>query len=167
MLGFFILENQVIVLEPMTETEFCLYRQRLIREYAAEKVRAGNWSAEESLSRSEQEIDQLLPDGLRTKEHNLFSIRDTGLSENLGILWFAVVHWSSKPSAFVYDIEIEEALRGKGYGTQALMALEEQVKTLGIDTIRLNVFGYNHAARALYAKLGYEITNINMAKKLA
>ncbi len=167
MLGFFILENQVIVLEPMTETEFRLYRQRLIREYAAEKVRAGNWSAEESLSRSEQETDQLLPDGLKTKEHYLFSIRDTVLPQSVGILWFAVVHSGSKPSAFVYDIEIEEALRGKGYGTQALKALEERVKLLGIDKIRLHVFGFNYAARALYEKLGYAITNINMEKRFS
>jgi hypothetical protein len=28
------------------------------------------------------------------------------------------------------------------------------------------VFGFNHGARALYEKLGYEITNLKMAKKL-
>ena len=36
----------------------------------------------------------------------------------------------------------------------------------GLETLALHVFGHNPGARALYEKLGYEITNINMAKHL-
>ena len=39
-------------------------------------------------------------------------------------------------------------------------------EALGFDTIALHVSGHNQAGRALYEKMGYEITNINMAKKL-
>ena len=156
----------MIRLVAMTESEFRTYREILIRGYAEDKVRSGNWSAEDSLKRSEQETDQLLPKGLATPDHYLFSIRDDALAKNVGILWFAVVHWGGKNLAFIYDIEVDTTQRSKGYGTQALLALEEKVKTLGLDTIGLHVFGFNHAARALYEKMGYEITNINMAKKL-
>jgi ribosomal protein S18 acetylase RimI-like enzyme len=156
----------VIRLVPMTEIEFRVYRERLIRGYAEDKVRSGNWNAEDSLKRSEQETNQLLPEGVATPDHYLFSIRDDALAKNVGILWFAVVHWGGKDLAFIYDIEVDATLREKGYGTQALGALEEKVKSLGLDTIGLHVFGFNHGARALYEKMGYEITNINMAKKL-
>ena len=156
----------MIRLVPMTDGEFRTYRENLIKGYASDKVRSGNWSVEESSSRSEKEIDQLLPDGLATQDQYLFSIRDDALAKNVGILWFAVVRWGGKRLAFIYDIEVEAAWRAQGYGTQALIQLEEKVKALGLDTIELHVFGFNHTAQALYKKLGYEITNIHMAKKL-
>jgi ribosomal protein S18 acetylase RimI-like enzyme len=37
---------------------------------------------------------------------------------------------------------------------------------MGINSIRLHVFGYNHSAIAMYQKLGYETTNLQMEKKL-
>jgi ribosomal protein S18 acetylase RimI-like enzyme len=157
----------VIRLVPMTASDFRSYREDLIKTYAEEKVRSGNWSEGESLNRSEKETDQLLSNGIATQDHYLFSIYDEALAKNVGILWFAVVHWGGKSQAFIYDIEVDAALRGKGFGKQALMALEEKVKALGLDSIGLHVFGFNHSARALYEKLGYEITNINMIKKLS
>ena len=156
----------MIRLVPMTEDEYRFYRAELIQGYAEDKVRSGNWSAEESLKRSEQETDQLLPNGIATSDHYLFSIHDNTLAKNVGILWFAVVNWGGKRLAFIYDIQVDATMRGKGYGTQALKLLEEKVKALDLDTIGLHVFGFNHTAQALYEKMGYDITNINMAKKL-
>ena len=37
---------------------------------------------------------------------------------------------------------------------------------MGIGKVSLHVFGYNHAARALYEKMGYQITGIGMTKTL-
>ena len=34
-------------------------------------------------------------------------------------------------------------------------------------SISLHVFGHNRVARALYEKLGYETTNVNMTEKLS
>ena len=47
-----------------------------------------------------------------------------------------------------------------------MTALEETVRALGLDEIRLHVFGHNGAARALYRKLGFVETNVMMAKQL-
>ncbi len=82
------------------------------------------------------------------------------------MIWLGRIMQGTKPAMFIYDFVIDEAHRRKGYGEQAKLAAEVQARALGYDTIALHVFGHNHAARALYEKLGYEITNINMAKKL-
>jgi len=82
------------------------------------------------------------------------------------MIWLGRIMQGTKPAMFIYDFVIDEAHRRKGYGEQAMLAAEVQATALGYDTIALHVFGHNHAARALYEKLGYEITNINMAKKL-
>ena len=68
--------------------------------------------------------------------------------------------------AYVCDLLIDEGYRRQGYGTQAMRAVEQEVRALGIDRIALHVFGHNHPARALYEKVGYEETNLHMAKNL-
>jgi ribosomal protein S18 acetylase RimI-like enzyme len=47
-----------------------------------------------------------------------------------------------------------------------MLALEVKARELGLATLSLHVFVFNHEARALYEKLGYAITNINMSKAL-
>ena len=154
----------MVQLAPMQEEEYQAYLDYAIAGYAEDKVRAGNWRAEGALERSREEFMRLLPQGLATPDHYLFTIIDIVANTRVGVLWFAVVDWGSGLQAFVYDFEIDEPYRRRGYATRALQALEEKVIALGLPTISLHVFGHNHAARALYEKKGYEITNINMTK---
>lgn len=150
----------MIQLVPMTQSEFDSYLESSIPEYAADKVRAGNWTEAESLERSRKGYAELLPHGLVTPNHYLFSVKDSQSDERVGWFWLAV----EKDNAFVYDIVIEEKHRRKGYGTQVLRVAEVEAKRLGCNKIGLHVFGFNEEAFALYQKLGYEVTNINMSK---
>jgi ribosomal protein S18 acetylase RimI-like enzyme len=68
--------------------------------------------------------------------------------------------------AFIYDIIIFEEYRRRGYGEATMLAVEEKVREQGLNSIALHVFGHNHAAKTLYEKIGYEITDINMMKKV-
>jgi len=45
--------------------------------------------------------------------------------------------------------------------------MEETVAAQGARRVRLNVFGHNTAARALYDRLGYEVASTFMTKRLA
>lgn len=150
----------------MDEADFHAYKNRSIVEYAQEHIRTGRWSPEEGMQKAEQQYRELLPEGLSSPNNYLFTIQKRITGEKVGILWFAIQKRGGKSSAFVYDVWIEEQFRRRSYGEQAFLALEEQVRALGIDTIGLHVFGHNHAARALYEKLGYVATNINMVKTL-
>jgi ribosomal protein S18 acetylase RimI-like enzyme len=72
----------------------------------------------------------------------------------------------TKPYAFIWNIEIDPNHRGKGYGSQTMLALEEKVKELGLATIGLNVFGHNGTAIRLYQKLGYGTSSMTMYKNV-
>lgn len=61
---------------------------------------------------------------------------------------------------------IFEQYQGQGYGKKAMKEAEIIAKQLGMNKIGLNVFGHNKIARGLYEKMGYEITNITMAKTI-
>src|SRR5512138_2400802 len=152
----------MIELVPMQQEDFEAYLERDIREYAEEHVRNGNWKSEEALERSRKEHQQLLPDGPRSKNQYLFSLVDPAGDRKLGILW---VNIESK-RAFIYDFRIDESERGKGYGKQALTALDEKLKSMDVESVALHVFGDNITAQELYKKTGYEITGIHMRKTL-
>ena len=155
----------MVHLIPMTESEFQAYLQTAVREYAEEHVRAGNWHPADALEKSEKEFQKILPNGPATPDQYLYMIEDETPAK-VGLIWLAAMNQGAQRCAFIYDFMIYESFRRKGYGQQALLAVEEKVKVLGLDTISLHVFGHNQAAIALYEKAGYEITNINMSKKL-
>ncbi len=156
----------MVRLVPMSNSEYGAYLAFAVRDYADEKVAAGNWQPAEALERSAQDYQKLLPQGVATPDNYLFKIEDQTLATTVGMIWLARIMQGAHPIMFIYDFRIDELYRRKGYGEQAMRAAEEQARALGFDTIALHVFGHNHAARALYEKMGYEITNINMAKKL-
>jgi RimJ/RimL family protein N-acetyltransferase len=47
---------------------------------------------------------------------------------------------------------------GKGYGTEATrLVMEEAFEALGLDAVRLEVFGHNERAIATYQRVGFEV----------
>jgi ribosomal protein S18 acetylase RimI-like enzyme len=156
----------VIDLRPMTEEQFHAYLGLAIAGYAQDIARAGNVAPELAATTSEQQFQNLLPDGLDTADQYLYAIYETAQDKRVGHLWFGTREEGRRPFAALYDFEIFEPYRRRGYGTQSLRSLEQKVRDRGLDEIRLHVFGHNLPARALYEKMGYVPTNITMAKQL-
>ncbi len=154
----------MIELQAMNETDFQDYFARAIEAYAAEKVKAGNWKLEEASERSRKEFNDLLPKGIHTPDHFLFNIVSES-GKKVGFLWFSLA--PRQPEwYFIYDFEIYEAFRRRGYASQALAKLEEFARAHGIEVIELHVFGHNTAARELYKKAGFIEANVMMTKKV-
>ena len=149
----------------MTQDQYEAWMPRSIAEYAKDKISSGQWSAEEAVQRAREEHERLLPQGLATPNHRLWSITRTNDRASVGMLWIAVIE-KPTPRAFIYNIEIDAPFRRHGFAMQAMTKLEDEVRSLGLDQIGLHVFGHNAAARPLYEKLGYEPTNIVMTKHL-
>ncbi len=156
-----------IRLRPMTGEEFAQYRSRLVTGYAAEHVRAGDWSLAEAETLASEETDRLLPGGADSPGM-LLRIAETLEGEPAGIIWIALEHRpGSGQGGWIYDIEVAEQLRGKGYGRVLLEAGEREAAGRGVAALGLNVFGSNTVARHLYEGSGYEITTLQMRKHLA
>jgi RimJ/RimL family protein N-acetyltransferase len=156
----------MVELVPFSEAELQAFLDVIIPDYAEEHVRAGDWQPGEAIKRSRAEFDELLPQGLATPDHYLFSIRDAASGQKVGMLWFHARRRGGKSSAFVYNIEIDPPFQRRGYATGALAALDEQALALGLAEIELHVFGHNKGALALYEKCGFETTHVMMAKTL-
>jgi ribosomal protein S18 acetylase RimI-like enzyme len=153
-----------IRLRPMTAGEFAEFRERAIHEYAAEHVRAGDWSAENAHALATAETDALLPAGAQTPGTLLVMAESPGVGI-VGLAWLALSH-PQRQGAYIYDIEIMPEHRGRGYGRALLAALEDEARRHGAESIALNVFGDNHVARALYESSGYGVAAVAMRKRL-
>lgn len=153
------------VIRPMTAAEYAAWTQQTVPAYAAEKVASGAWAAADALDRARQEFESLLPDGQDTKDHFLYTVLSAE-DTPVGVLWFAVTDRANARIAYLYNIEIFPEHRRRGHAQRALHALETEAGRLRLGGIALHVFGHNQAAQALYAKLGYLPTNINLFKAL-
>jgi ribosomal protein S18 acetylase RimI-like enzyme len=155
-----------VELIPFQQGEFEDYLENLLVRYTADKIAAGNVGPDNATETIRKEIDNLMPQGLQTPHHTYFQICDQESGNKVGILWVYYDPQDRRKQAFIYDLEVDEAYRRQGYASQALLALEDHLRRLGVQKIGLHVFGFNTEAQALYCKLGYEITNIQMAKRL-
>lgn len=154
----------MVRLVPMMVEEFEAYLDKAIPEYAEENIRAGYWAEGGAMERSRKIYLNFLPDGVKTENNYLFNIQVEESGEKIGVLW--IKHEVPRPHGFIFDIRLDEAHRGKGYGKEAMLALENVAKELGLKTIGLHVFAHNTVAMSLYKRLGYEISSQNMVKRL-
>ena len=148
----------------MTQTEFDAFLERIIPEYAADNVKAGYWDESEALEKSRKETNGLLPQGLQTENHYLYTVYDE--DQAVGIIWMRANVNRPTKSGFIFELWVDERFRGKGYGKQAMLLIEEKAREMGLQSIGLHVFAYNDVARSLYEKLGYEASSLNMKKNI-
>ena len=153
-------------LRPMTEPEFAAWLAQAMPAYAADKVASGQWSQQDSIALSAKEHEELLPQGQATPDNHLYVVVDAN-AVAVGMLWFAVQTRFDARVAYVYDVEVLPERRREGHAKRAFVALESEARRLGLSGIALHVFGHNQAARALYAGLGFEPTNISLFKTVA
>jgi GNAT superfamily N-acetyltransferase len=150
----------VVVLEPMDEAAFAVWEADEIESYAGARARSGE-SPERALAIATEQHAELLPDGLATEHHDFFV--GTVAGETVGTLWIG----TERPMAFVYDVRVDEAHRRRGYGAGLMRAGALWSREHGSHALGLNVFGYNHGARALYEGLDYDVVEVFQSKPLA
>ena len=155
-----------ISLVELDDVPYRAYRDHLVRDYAAHKVRAGAWYESEAQIRAAKDVDGLLPEGTATQGHFLYSVREDAADAEVGTVWFTLRDSGVRRYVWIYDIIINENFRRRGYASRTLELVEARAKELGAKSVELHVFGHNQGAQALYEKVGYSVTSITMAKQV-
>ena len=155
-----------IRLDPITESAFPEKFETVVAGYAEQNVSAGTWAADEAIEKARAACTQLLPDGFSTPDNFLSVASDAASGEQIGFLWLALRRSADKLQAFIYDIEVGDEFRGRGYGRAIMLACVDQARGLGAGSVGLHVFGNNTVARSLYTSLGFVETNVVMSLQL-
>jgi ribosomal protein S18 acetylase RimI-like enzyme len=153
------------ILVPMKRAAFNAFAAISNEAYARNNVLAGRWSVEESITKSSEEFQRLVPNGIDSSDHFFYDIQSVA-AQIVGHLWFAAIRACDAGIGYVYYIHIGSDYRGAGYAKAALLALDQIAVDMGLAAIRLNVFRHNPNALALYSSLGYQVTTFSMSKTL-
>ena len=150
----------MIALRALREDEFDAWDAAHRAEYEHGLVEFAGMARDDARVKVDRDNRSILAAGLATPDVWIWAVEEDGrrvgtvfLGQRGGDLW-------------LYDITIDAGERGKGYGRSAMLALEEEVKALGHESVTLNVWGGNAVARGLYRSLGYVEESVHMRKRL-
>jgi ribosomal protein S18 acetylase RimI-like enzyme len=131
-------------------------------EYVEERVRSGE-GADDATANADASMERFFPGGSPAEGQLVGRLKVGG--QPVGWLW--VGPFGADPAQWwVWNVEITESERGRGYGRKAMRLAEDLASSRGAVTIGLNVFAHNRVARNLYTSLGYEETSVQMRKGL-
>jgi ribosomal protein S18 acetylase RimI-like enzyme len=151
-------------LRPLRADEYDAWRRAVTDGYAAEIETLGDTPHDAARTKAEADMARVLPEGLATTGHSICVLELGG--ERVGQLWLAERTLDDRQVMFVYDVEVDEAQRGRGLGRAAMLLAESEAGAKGIGRMELNVFGGNSVARELYRSLGYLERAVSMGKDL-
>jgi ribosomal protein S18 acetylase RimI-like enzyme len=148
----------------MTADEIQIWSERSVRSHAEEVARATGESFDDVHLRAQRHFFGLLPTDHHAERTWLLMILDDS-GADVGALWIGP-HPDRADAVYIYDIEINEAHRGRGLGRAAMVAAEALARDAGCQEIGLTVDGYNATARQLYDSLGYRVDTTRMIKTI-
>ncbi|MFB6633271.1 GNAT family N-acetyltransferase [Streptomyces sp. NPDC056362] len=149
---------------PVTEAEFDDWSAKSRAAFAQSWIDRGV-PEEQALAKAEDSGRRFLPQGLATPGATIsVAVRD---DQVVGFLWVGRLEREpGKGTGFVFEIEVVEEQRGKGYGRGLMLLAEHIALEAGERLIELHVFAGNTPAIRLYESLGYRTTLLNSAKPL-
>lgn len=153
-----------VTVRPMTADEISAYFSDFVGTFADQTMAADpSLTREAALVNSREVHERILPQGVDTPGHDFLVALDATAARRTGIIWL----FHEELAAFVYDVEVDEAERGKGYGRALMDAAADHMRGLGMEVLGLNVFGHNHVAHALYDALGYNVVDRSFNRALS
>ena len=150
----------MVTLRPLRDDEYEAWDAAHRAEYEHGLVEFAGLTPEAAREKVAHDVEAVLPERLATPDVRLWVVEADG--RRVGTVWLGFR--GSRP--WLYDVTIDADERGRAYGRAAMLALEDEVRGLGHDSLALNVWGGNEVARGLYRSLGYVEESVHMRKRL-
>ena len=81
---------------------------------------------------------------------------DDGAAVGIAVCFRGFSTFAARPLINIHDLAVLPTHRGQGIASKLLDAVEVRARELGCCKLTLEVFEHNHAARRVYASLGFE-----------
>ena len=159
--------QSVLLLQEMNQEEFEACVAEAISRHAAEQVSRGVWAQDAAGEASRSDFAQLLPHGRETPNKRFLKVVDEITGIRVGETWYTVKEEGGRTQFWIDWIMILPPFRRRGYASQVLELLAAEASRAGANRLGLHVLSDNAAARALYTKVGYQVTSLRMSKRLS
>lgn len=154
-------------LRPLREDELPAYVAHARTAYERDLVEQAGLTPAAAGRKATDDWARLFPDGAAPPGNELYALEDAESGDRVGDLWFTERPTDSgEASLYVYSVEIEPELRGRGLGREAMQLFEDEARRRGLSETNLTVMGGNEVARSLYRSLGYVERAVFMSKTL-
>jgi GNAT superfamily N-acetyltransferase len=153
-------------MDPMTGAELESFIDYSSQVYIDDRVTMGGEDRRDAQEIEARQFATYFPGRQPAHGHSLFTGRNAATGEQIGILWLFERTSAAGTSVFIYDVEVKEESRARGWGRELMAYAEQWAHEHGAREIALNVFGRNTVARGLYSSLGYSERSVSMAKPL-
>jgi ribosomal protein S18 acetylase RimI-like enzyme len=160
-LGFGIPDDEV-TFELLDASELPAWLARSRAAYIDGRMASGD-TPEEATANADASLERSFPAGTPVPGQLVGRVKSGG--EPIGWLWLGQLG-SDQTRWWVWEVEVDEKLRGHGNGRKMMVLAENLARNHGATSIGLNVFAHNTVARELYASLGYAETSVQMRKTL-
>ncbi|CAL9391735.1 Acetyltransferase YpeA [Streptomyces sp. enrichment culture] len=144
---------------PMTAQEYARWLPAAVDGYAEDMAGRG-MPAAAARRKAEDDHHRQLPQGPDTPGNDLLVLEAAG--EAVGHIWIG----PSAAGAYVYDVAVAEAHRGRGHGRSLMLLAERAALARGHRALGLQVFAGNTPALRLYESLGYRTLRFTYGKDL-
>ncbi|QGV81575.1 GNAT family N-acetyltransferase [Streptomyces ficellus] len=153
-----------VEVRAMTEEEFREWEAGATDRFARGWAERG-MPVEQARAKAEASHREYLAEGLATEGVAFHvAVRDGAVA---GHLWTGRTELpTGERAAYVYDIQVAEDQRGRGYGRVLMLFAERIALEAGERRIGLHVFTDNTPAVRLYESLGYRTTRVHSFKPL-
>jgi len=142
-----------VTLRALREDELGAFIERGRAEYRRQLVEFAGLDEDAADRKAEKDF-------VPAPTHSLYALEEG--ERVVGTLWLA----ERGEYAWLFEIWLDPAERGRGVGRAAMLALEDEVRRRGLRGVELNVWGGNDVARSLYRSLGYGEQSVSMRKDL-
>ena len=153
-------------LRPLRDDEVRGFIEGLRREYVRGLIADARMTREEAEEKAATDHASLFPGGSPQPDHHMYVLENEAAEPIGHLFWARRLAPGATARAFLYEIYLEEPVRGRGLGRKTMELLETEVRAAGLPGIDLNVWGGNDLARSLYRSLGFEERAVFMSKEL-
>ena len=147
----------------MTDTELVEFLRRLRTSFIADLIES-SFGEQDAAALADARLTAAFPSGHTAPDHHVCCVMHDDCE--VGHVWFGPDPWSTEAGWWLWELEIDDANRGRGIGTRVIALVEAEVSRLGGTAVGLSVFDHNPAARRLYDRLGYRAVSTSMRKIL-
>ena len=147
--------NMEVQLREMSKDEFKIFFENSISDYANDLVKSSNITMDEARIQAQGEFEEMLPNGLETKDNIFRIIVDVAEQKAVGIIWYLFETTDDVKQIFLSDFIIKEEERRKGYASAALIEMERDAQKNDCAESIIYVWKHNLPGINLYTKCGY------------